>query len=159
MARCTLQTGRFLDLRLNSTLPPADVLAFAITWAPTPFGIFMAAGPLLAALVVTAVVDGRGGLRELGNRLLRWRVGWQWYAAALLIPLAIVLGTGGLNVALGAADAPLSTPPALLARPEPVAPVSHLRRRPPKKAPHAARGLSVIGAIDSKQLQQRDLRS
>jgi membrane protease YdiL (CAAX protease family) len=79
-------------------------LAFAITWAPTPFGIFMAAGPLIAAVIVTAVVDGRRGLRELGSRMIRWRVGWQWYAAALLIPLAVVLGTGGLNVALGAPD-------------------------------------------------------
>jgi hypothetical protein len=85
------------------------VLAFAITWAPTPFGIFMAAGPLLGALIVTAVVDGRRGLRELGSRMLRWRVGWQWYAAALLIPLTVVLGTGGLNVALGAPDSPLET--------------------------------------------------
>ena len=82
-------------------------LAFAITWAPTPFGVFMAAGPLLAALVVTAVVDGRRGLRELGSRLVRWRVGWPWYAAAVLIPLAVVLGTGALNVALGAPDSPL----------------------------------------------------
>jgi uncharacterized protein len=79
-------------------------LAFAITWAPTPFGIFMAAGPLIAAVIVTAVVDGRRGLRELGSRMIRWRVGWQWYAAALLIPLAVVLGTGGLTVALGAPD-------------------------------------------------------
>jgi uncharacterized protein len=79
-------------------------LAFAITWAPTPFGIFMAAGPLIAAVIVTAVVDGRRGLRELGGRMIRWRVGWQWYAAALLIPLAVVLGTGGLTVALGAPD-------------------------------------------------------
>jgi membrane protease YdiL (CAAX protease family) len=80
------------------------VLAFAITWAPTPFGIFMAAGPLVAAVIVTAVVGGRRGLRELGSRMIRWRVGWQWYAAALLIPLAVVLGTGGLTVALGAPD-------------------------------------------------------
>jgi len=78
------------------------ILAFALTWAPTPFGIFMAAGPLVAALVIAAVVDGRPGLRELGSRMVRWRVGWQWYAAALLIPLALALGTGGLNVALGA---------------------------------------------------------
>jgi membrane protease YdiL (CAAX protease family) len=78
------------------------VLAFAITWAPIPFGIFMAAGPLLAAIVITAVVDGRVGLRELGSRMIRWRVDWQWYAAAILTPLAVVFGTGGLNVALGA---------------------------------------------------------
>jgi membrane protease YdiL (CAAX protease family) len=62
----------------------------------------MAAGPLVAALVITAVVDGRRGLRELGSRMVRWRVGWQWYAAALLVPPALALGTGGLNVALGA---------------------------------------------------------
>jgi uncharacterized protein len=78
------------------------VLAFALTWAPAPFGIFMAAGPLIAALAITAVVDGRRGLRELGSRMLRWRVGWQWYAAALLVPLALVFATGGLNVAFGA---------------------------------------------------------
>jgi uncharacterized protein len=78
------------------------VVAFAITWAPTPFGIFMAAGPLIAALAVTAVVDGRRGLRELGSRVLRWRVGWQWYAVALLVPLGLVFATGGLNVAFGA---------------------------------------------------------
>jgi uncharacterized protein len=78
------------------------VLAFALTWAPTPLGVFMAAGPLVAALVITAVVDGRRGLRELGSRMLRWRVGWQWYAAALLVPLGLVFATGGLNVAFGA---------------------------------------------------------
>jgi uncharacterized protein len=83
------------------------VLAFVITWAPTPFGVFMAAGPLLSALIVTAVVDGRQGLRSLGSRLVRWRVGWHWYAAALLIPLAVVLGTGGLDVALGAPASPI----------------------------------------------------
>ena len=78
------------------------VLAFALTWAPTPVGVFMAAGPLVAALVITAVVDGHRKLHELWSQMIRWRVGWQWYAAALLVPLALALGTGGLNVALGA---------------------------------------------------------
>jgi uncharacterized protein len=78
------------------------VLAFAITWAPVPLGSFLAAGPLLAAVIVTAVVDGRRGLRELGRRIILWRVGWQWYAAALLIPLAVVLVSGGITIALGA---------------------------------------------------------
>ena len=78
------------------------VLAFALTWAALPWNSFLAAGPLIAALVVTAVVDGRRGLRELGSRMLRWRVGWEWYAAGILIPLGLALGTGALNVALGA---------------------------------------------------------
>ena len=78
------------------------VLAFVLTWVTVPFGVFMAAGPLVAALIVTGVVDGRAGLSELGSRMLRWRVGLRWYAAAILIPLGVVLATGGLNVALGA---------------------------------------------------------
>jgi uncharacterized protein len=67
----------------------------------------MAAGPLLAAIAITAVVDGRRGMRELGSRVIRWRVGWHWYAAAILIPLAVVSGTGGLNIALDAPDSPV----------------------------------------------------
>lgn len=93
------------------------VIAFVITWAPTPVGIFLAPGPLLAALIVTAVVEGRRGLRALGRRLLRWRVGWQWYAAAILIPLAVVFASGGLTVALGgpsAAITELEVPAAVL---------------------------------------------
>jgi membrane protease YdiL (CAAX protease family) len=78
------------------------VLAFAITWAPVPVGSFMAAGPLLAALIVTGVVDGRRGLRALWRRMIHWRVGWQWYAAALLIPLGVEFASGGLAVAVGA---------------------------------------------------------
>jgi membrane protease YdiL (CAAX protease family) len=88
-------------------LPAFFLLAFAITWATVPVGVFMAAGPLIAAIVVTAIVDGRRGLRELGARILRWRVGWQWYAAAIFIPLAIVMASGGLNVLIGAAESPI----------------------------------------------------
>jgi membrane protease YdiL (CAAX protease family) len=40
-------------------------------------------------LVLTCLVHGRTGLRALLTRLLRWRVGARWYAAALLAaPLA-----------------------------------------------------------------------
>ena len=36
-------------------------------------------GPLVAALVVIGVAEGRAGYRELGARMLRWRVGWRWW--------------------------------------------------------------------------------
>jgi membrane protease YdiL (CAAX protease family) len=85
-------------------LPAFFLLAFALTWATVPVGVFMAAGPLIAAIVVTALVDGRRGLRELGARCLRWRVGWQWYAAAIFIPLGVVLASGGFNVLFGAEE-------------------------------------------------------
>lgn len=51
----------------------------------------MLAGPPVAGLLMTALVSGRSGLRELGSRLLRWRVGGRWYAIALLTAPALQL--------------------------------------------------------------------
>src|SRR5215211_8730291 len=85
------------------------VLAYAISWVGWPLyaaGVwpipFLATGPLIAALIVIPLTQGRSGLRELGSRMIRWRVRWYWYAAALGIPLTVLLVTVGLNVALGA---------------------------------------------------------
>ncbi len=78
------------------------VLTYAIGWGCIPFWTFAAFSPLVAALVVIPLTQGRAGLRELGSRMIRWRVRWYWYAAAFGLPLAVVLLTVGLNVALGA---------------------------------------------------------
>ena len=72
-------------------------------------------GPLGAAFVVTALSEGRPGLRRWGGRLFRWGVNWRWYALALLgVPALLVAGT--LVVSPGSA-AGLRFPPlaALLA--------------------------------------------
>lgn len=51
-------------------------------------------GPITSALLVTALADGRVGLREWAARLWRWRVGWRWYALALVgVPLTLVAGS------------------------------------------------------------------
>ena len=47
------------------------------------------AGPCVAGILMTGIVDGRPGLRDLFARLRRWRVGWTWYAVALLPALAM----------------------------------------------------------------------
>jgi uncharacterized protein len=65
------------------------VLAYAIAWAFWPFGLFGSFGPLVAALVVVPLTHGRAGLRELGARLVRWRVGWLWWAMAVGVPLGL----------------------------------------------------------------------
>lgn len=58
-------------------------------------------GPLSSAFIVTVISDGKPGLRRWVRRLLRWRVGWGWYAFALIgIPVVLVLGTLPLPGAL-----------------------------------------------------------
>ena len=81
------------------------VLTFAISWGGVllvvaPHGIpgtteqtdrlfpyvylAMLAGPSVAGILLTGLVQGRAGLRDLLSRLLRWRVGARWYAVAIL---------------------------------------------------------------------------
>lgn len=48
-------------------------------------------GPSIAGLAMTALVDGRAGLRELSLRLLRWPVTARWYAMALLTVPVLML--------------------------------------------------------------------
>jgi membrane protease YdiL (CAAX protease family) len=43
------------------------------------------AGPSVAGILLTGLVDGRAGFRELRSRLFKWRVSALWYAVALLI--------------------------------------------------------------------------
>ncbi len=94
------------------------LLAFGITWivwiprALNPGGFFDSGigeilglvwsyGPALAAMATILITTGKGGLRELGARLETWRVGWVWYAVAILGPLALAAVTGLINVAFG----------------------------------------------------------
>jgi membrane protease YdiL (CAAX protease family) len=86
------------------------VLAYLVSWTPWAFDAagtslgtpFFPGGPLVAALIVIAVAEGRRGFRQLGARLVRWRVGWVWYVVALGLPVLMVLATGLGTWALGA---------------------------------------------------------
>lgn len=49
----------------------------------------MLAGPSIAGLLLTGLVDGRAGYRDLLMRLLKWRVGLRWYLLAI-VPAPIV---------------------------------------------------------------------
>jgi hypothetical protein len=74
-------------------------LTFAISWggmlllmgAGGSGGIPMlawVAGPPVAGILMTGLVYGRAGFRDLLTRMTRWRVGARWYAVALLtVPL------------------------------------------------------------------------
>jgi uncharacterized protein len=85
------------------------VLAYALSWWPWPlFGNFLggqpivAIGPFLAAIIVTALIAGTAGLKALLSRMVRWRVGLEWYAAALGIPVAVYAFAASLNLVFGA---------------------------------------------------------
>lgn len=76
------------------------LLVFAITGVlaalPIPdraFGpIENILGAAVPAVIVTAVVGGRAGLRDLAGRALRWRVSPRWYAVSLLaLPGALLV--------------------------------------------------------------------
>lgn len=49
----------------------------------------MLAGPSIAGLLLTGLIDGRAGYHDLFLRLCKWRVGIRWYAFAIL-PAPIV---------------------------------------------------------------------
>jgi pimeloyl-ACP methyl ester carboxylesterase/membrane protease YdiL (CAAX protease family) len=51
--------------------------------------LVMLAGPSIASLLLTGLLEGRAGYRELSVRLLKWRVGVRWYVFAIL-PAPIV---------------------------------------------------------------------
>jgi uncharacterized protein len=61
--------------------------------------IALFAGPSVAGIVMTALVRGRSGLRDMGARLLRLRVGAKWWAAALLTgPVLVAAVLFGLSL-------------------------------------------------------------
>lgn len=103
------------------------LLVFAITWicvlptiattsasgivqdlGPVVNGIFvvlywggLAFGPAISAIIATSIDSGKSGIRELFGRTIKWRVGVQWYLAAVFVPLILYLSAGGLHLLLG----------------------------------------------------------
>jgi membrane protease YdiL (CAAX protease family) len=83
-------------------LIPIDIPAPAVMLSFIPAAMV---GPALAAFVVTRMVEGKEGTRNLLRRhILRWRVGVQWYLIAIFgMPIAyfvaasLVLGMAPLN--------------------------------------------------------------
>jgi membrane protease YdiL (CAAX protease family) len=53
--------------------------------------VAMLAGPGMAGILLTGILYGRTGLRELLSNFLKWRVGVRWYAASLMIAPLLIL--------------------------------------------------------------------
>ncbi len=76
-----------------------------LPWLATLLMFAGSFGPSLAALVVVASTRKWEGLRAWLTRCLRWRIGWGWWAFALLLPLALMFIAASLHIALGGATA------------------------------------------------------
>jgi membrane protease YdiL (CAAX protease family) len=96
------------------------VLMFALTWPidlwaaadshdltsvriPSVLPLFVGYGFVVAAIVMTGIIDGREGIRSLLQQFLIWRVGLVWYAVVLLLPAVIDLASLAVHVMLGGA--------------------------------------------------------
>ncbi len=98
-------------------------LAYAITWVLVPlvsislaFPVLGLFGPALAAIAVTATVEGTPGVKALLGRVIQWRVGWLWYVIAIGLPVVLGLAVLGLHRLMGgSANAGPNDPIALIA--------------------------------------------
>ena len=101
-------SGSIRNILASYPLVSYFVLAFAGTWlfvAPmvfgqdgldllpyrVPFGLYVAlflassfTGPTVAAVAVTAALEGKAGVKDFFRRYGQWRVGWQWYLILLV---------------------------------------------------------------------------
>src|SRR5215210_2078012 len=102
------------------------VLTYAITWAIESPLVFLTDSvtatqglvlvilasnvPSVMAIVLTAMVFGKGSLRKLLGRLLIWRVNPLWYLVVILGPVALTGGVVGLNALMGGPALSLGMP-------------------------------------------------
>ncbi|NUQ86665.1 MAG: CPBP family intramembrane metalloprotease [Anaerolineales bacterium] len=105
-----------------SVMIPQALYSQGILSAPLPEFIEILTGwvPGIAALIVSMVIAGRAGARDLFRRFLIWRVGLRWYVISAFLLAGLILGGIGLHVLFGGAmpvipatDAPLWQVPAV----------------------------------------------
>lgn len=88
------------SVMVPQALHSQGILSAAI---PEFFEILIGWSPAIAAIIVSVVIAGREGVRELLQRFLIWRVGLRWYLIGAFLLAAIILGGIGLHVLFGGA--------------------------------------------------------
>ena len=86
-----------------AVMVPQALYSQGLLSSPLPMWLELLTGwaPGIAAVIVSAVIAGRDGVRKLLGRFLIWRVGFQWYVVALFLLAAFILGGIGLHVLFG----------------------------------------------------------
>ncbi len=86
---------------------PIDLWAAAAShgWTGVPIppilALLVGYGFVVAAVLMTGILDGWAGIRALLGRFLIWRVGLVWFAVVLLGPALVDLLALGVHVLLG----------------------------------------------------------
>jgi len=88
-----------------SVMVPQALYSQGVISAPLPVWLEILTGwaPGIAAVIVTFIIAGRAGVRELLGRFRIWRVGAQWYLVAFFLLAVMILGGIGLHVLFGGA--------------------------------------------------------
>ncbi|HEX5807738.1 MAG TPA: CPBP family intramembrane glutamic endopeptidase, partial [Anaerolineales bacterium] len=79
-------------------------LTFATTLLPLPgelVAVVMVFIPALLAISLTAVSEGRAGVRSLLGKLAHWRIGLKWVGMALVLALVVRLTMSLIALSLG----------------------------------------------------------
>ncbi|MGZ9223514.1 MAG: CPBP family glutamic-type intramembrane protease, partial [Anaerolineales bacterium] len=97
----------------NSPITAFFVLTFVIAWsiwlpvgllAPQYFLLTVIPGawaPSISAVLLTGLAEGKTGIRQFLGKLLKWRVGFQWYLIVLFGIAAIAYAAVGINLLFG----------------------------------------------------------
>ena len=73
---------------------PTISLVRGVTGPGWAIALFITGGfvPSLVAIVLTWKQQGVSGLRQLGRRMLQFKIGWRWYLAAVAVVVISTLG-------------------------------------------------------------------
>ena len=103
-----IRPRRFRDFIARHDLGVFFVLAFLFSWYPWMIALVRGTvsgpnplGPLIAALLVTGLAEGRSGLRTLLARIVRARIGFSSYVVIFGLPILLCAIAAGIMAALG----------------------------------------------------------
>ena len=112
--------GKFREFVARNDLASFFVLAFLFSWYPWIIALVRGTasgpnplGPLIAALIVTGLADGRSGMRNLLGRMVRARIGFSSYAIIFGLPILLCAAAMAIMAVFGQ---PIALPTAAAAR-------------------------------------------
>jgi membrane protease YdiL (CAAX protease family) len=98
-----LSRAKWRDAIAANQLAAFFVLAFVLSWYPWIIALASGRtsgpnplGPLVAAMIVSGITEGWGGIRELLGRMVRARIGLRWYA--VIFGSSIVMCAGAVSI-------------------------------------------------------------